>query len=197
MASVTEKQKLQEQAVPTNVKILKERSYSNPDIKRIQMSILEQMEESVYNTGQIWTELDSNHNGIMDILEDNNIRYLFDAMPITQPIKDYFKKIEQYFLASERQKEKLIRRLIEVLDYGDKTREVTKLVPVDATRMGQEDIDRFKSLIKSKIIAYKEDRTRVGRQALLYTIKQEASNEEKKVWVNSVAIEVLGEEILK
>lgn len=191
------KAKYEEQILPQYLKALKEKSYQNIDVAKIRDTIIEQMEESIFGTTQLWSELDNNRNGIMDFLEDDQLKYLFDGLPITMPIKQYFKKIESYFHASERQKEKLMKNLMKSLDYSNQTREVVKLVPVESTKMGQDEVDRFKAHIRALITAYSQDTTKVGKGAILSDIKGLATDEERKVWINSVAMEETGEALLK
>ena len=189
--------KIEEQILPQYIKTLKNNSYSNPDIINIKRMIIEQMEESFFNTSQIAIELDENKDGILDLIQEDRLKYIFEGLPTTEPMRQYFKKIEQYFTASERQKEKLIKKLKEVLDYADKTREIVKLVPIESTSMGQDEVERFKAKIRGQVIAYKNETTKSGRGVLLMELKNQATTDERKVWINSVAMEEINEEILK
>lgn len=197
MTSIEKKIKLEEQTLPKFMTLLKDRQFSNVDAVKIKDSTIEQMEESIFNTSQLWIELDENKDGIMDFLEEDRLKYIFDGLPITKPIKQYFSKIEQYFYTSERQKEKLAKKLMDALDYLDKTREIVKLIPVESTQLGEEEVERFKTRIKGTILAYKEEKTKPGRGILLEELRRLATTDEKKVWVNSIALIELGEEILK
>src|SRR3990167_2566863 len=179
-----------------NLKTLRDRDYSNPDVKKLQKSILEQMEEGIFYSSQIWVDLDANKNGILDIIDDENSSYIFEGLPVTKPIRDYLNKITQYFLTSERQKEKLMLKLIDVMDYADTTREVTRIVPVDETKLDPQQVENFKSIVRSEMIAYKESKG-MGKNIMLKNIKDRVTTQEKKVWINDVAMEVLGEELLK
>lgn len=191
------KAKYEEQILPQYLKKLKERSYQNLDVAKLRDMAIEQMEESSFNIRQLWEEIDSNKNGVMDFLEDEKLKYLFEGLPTTEPVKLYFKKIESYFSINERQKEKIIIKLIESLDYANQTREVIKLVPVESTRMGTDEIDRFKAQVRGIVKAYKEDNTKPGKGVLMQELKNLATTDERTVWINAVAMEEMGEVILK
>ena len=196
MTSTEKKTKMTEDALPKHLKTLRDRDYSNPDVKKLQKSILEQMEEGIFYSSHIWVDLDANKNGILDIIDDENSSYIFEGLPVTKPIRDYLNKITQYFLTSERQKEKLMLKLIDVMDYADTTREVTRIVPVDETKLDPQQVENFKSIVRSEMIAYKESKG-MGKNIMLKNIKDRVTTQEKKVWINDVAMEVLGEELLK
>ena len=202
MVTAEHKIKYEEQVLPKFIHKLKERSYSNPDIIRFQDMITGQMEDSILNSFDTWVDIqqnlrDDNGNGILDIFEDEQMKYIFEGLPTTYPTRELIKKIEKYYLVTERQKEKITNILIAILDYADKTREVIKLIPVDSTKLGQEQVESFKTMIKGLLNAYKEEKTKQGRGVLLEDIRSHAATEEKIVWVNSVAMDVIGEEILK
>lgn len=195
---VTSEHKAQKEALPEFFNKLKSKEYVTLEIQRLKQLIIEQLEESMINVLFLKQELDENQNDILDIVEkDEGLKYIFQGLPAIDNIKHVITRMNRYYYLSERQNKKLLEALIIALDYADTTREVIKLIPVDATRLSEQDVERFKSIIKGLLIAYRDEKTKIGKGALIEDIKSKANTEEKIVWVNSIAIEILGEELLK